>query len=245
MAKLFGKLKAENFQGPRLHFWRAKKTLGLPQLPFEHLVIPIEGMGARERAYGRGIAYLRKKTAIGGGFLTIPFSLFEGYLSSAALAGVMIGRHLSQHSGILGQGHYEIGKSIQEHLERGSFPASSAFAYSGKSDYEEIQSSSELAERLKGMTHFAVDNAGNIVLARHPLHEKPNKLTSGEWARALPHLVLWHQVFQRYRGKLQKPKRIVRQEAPKISLAAKLAAAKPAFQGNLFAKSRPSQARRL
>lgn len=227
MAKLFDELKTKNlngFNGPKLHFWRTKKILRLPQLPFEHLVIPPEAMPPLIQILGGGIASARKRTALLGAALTPILSLAEGQLSYAALAGITIARTAMNFSRIpptSGWFHEAIGKILQEHLERGSFPAGTAFAYGKKGNYEEITSSDELAKRLKRMTHFAVDNKGGIVLARHPLHEKPNNLSAGEWARLLPHLVLWNQIFQRFRGQLQKPRRTVRQEVPKISPFAK------------------------
>ncbi len=246
MAKLFGSIP-NPFSGPplgepRLHFWRLKKQLGRPPVAWEHLVIPKSALAPELRKEIREGQFIRGSwdavSAYSYAKVLPPQSLREALLVPAIAFSVTAPIRVS----LMKLHQYTIKRQLVKGLEKESLPFTAAYEPT-EEGYKQV-TSARLMQQMRKMTHGMVDNAGNIILLKHPLEGLAKAQGFGErWAN-LKKWVAWNQPLHRTRFKLRKPRRIVRVKVPKPGVLARLAshpmpqALKPAPIKNIRAQVR-------
>ncbi len=227
----------ENDSGePKLHFWRIKKALSrgpfkFHQVPYEHLIIPHEAQSAKLKRKTEAILETRFRRSLQNpmffGLASLHAQIFPPAFKPAFTHFIipLIGISALLQTAIVPAIHKKLKSELQA---TETFPASGALEYRNGA-YREFESSARFQAKFKQMTHAVVDNRGNLLLIKHPLHQVPKGLALAARAK----LLLWHLPFQRMKIKLQPPVRTARERSKR---RANRPALKPALNASLAAR---------
>ncbi len=228
MAKLFGKIPWPSGppEGePRLHFWRLKKRLGLPQFNVEHLVIPFEAQGGALQKQTTRIWVDRNDQKIPILLSSmLPFASGKERFFGGFWALAMLSNYNSNF-----KAHKRLKSALSKGAGENKLPFSAAYEPT-EEGYKQM-TAARLADRFKKMTHFEVDNDRNIIAIQHPLDGVAKARGFSERVKNLRVWLKWMPL--RTRMQLQKPLRPVRVNVPRQSLLARLVPSGPLPQQKL------------
>ncbi len=162
----------EEFEGPSLYFKKAKEKLGLPQVPFEHIVIPFSSQTIEKQATEQARKNLLRRL----------FPRKSGFSLVSTNKDYKHDLHLGELLGFV------YGPELYPYVKH-------VVGYELKNEkYRPIE---KLEQKLSRMTHCVVDNEGNIILMRNPALDAAKAITFKERAEHLKKLFLWNHPYQR------------------------------------------------
>ncbi len=206
---------------PRLWLRVPKKLVRFQQVPWEHVVIPYNSLNNETREIIDQIKsekIHRAAVTLAVGSVIVPLvtglsqttlPVWKKIATSALTASIPAADTLTGVKPRLEKIKY----LFSEKEERGIFPAKNALIFED-GEYREVERSSEIASKIKRMTHGTVDNAGNIILVKHPLDGVAKARGFKERLQNLRKWLLWKQPFQRLKFELQPPRRWIQETAP-------------------------------